>query len=134
MVSKHAALIYAMMIMSIADEDMSDPELDRIVRTVRYLPAFRDFDVNELQAITRTCESLLQTEDGIDTAIALMRDSLSPNLRETAYALACDVAAADDVATQEELRLLEMMRDGLAIDSIVASGIERGARARHATS
>ena len=36
-------------------------------------------------------------------------------------------------ATQEELRLLEMLRHRLQIDRLIAAGIERGSRARHAT-
>ena len=38
---------------------------------------------------------------------------------------------ADGQASQEELRLLEMVRHSLDIDRLVAAGIERGARARH---
>ena len=51
---------------------------------------------------------------------------------ETAYALACDVAVADSRLTQEELRLLEMIRFRLEVDRLSAAAIERGARARHA--
>jgi hypothetical protein len=52
-------------------------------------------------------------------------------LRETAYALACDVVAADGRATQEELRLLELLRHRLEVGRLPAAAIERGARARH---
>jgi tellurite resistance protein len=47
--------------------------------------------------------------------------------------VACDVAAADGEASQEELRVLELMRDRLNIDRLIAAGIERGARARFQT-
>ncbi len=50
-------------------------------------------------------------------------------MRETAYAVACDIAAADGKVSEEETRLLEMIRDGLEIDRLVAVAIERGARA-----
>ena len=53
-------------------------------------------------------------------------------LYPTAYALACDVVAVDGVATQEELRLLEMMRHSLDVDRLTAAAIERGAAARFA--
>jgi len=43
------------------------------------------------------------------------------------------VAAADGKASQEELRLLEMIRDRLDIGRLPAAAIERAARARHAT-
>ena len=54
-------------------------------------------------------------------------------LRETAYALACDVVASDGEASQDELRFLELLRDGLVIDRLVAVAIERGARAHFMT-
>jgi uncharacterized tellurite resistance protein B-like protein len=61
-----------------------------------------------------------------------MRGALPDRLRETAYALACDVVAADGTAAQEELRLLEIMRHSLDIDRLNAAAIERGAAARYA--
>ena len=54
-------------------------------------------------------------------------------LRETAYAIACDVAAADGEASQEELRVLELIRHRLDIERLIAAGIERGAKARFQT-
>jgi hypothetical protein len=58
---------------------------------------------------------------------------LPEKLRETAYAIACDVVAVDLTASQEELRLLEMLRHRIGVDRLAAAGIERGARARHMT-
>jgi len=45
--------------------------------------------------------------------------------------VALDVAAADGAASQEELRLLEMLRYRLAVGRLPAAAIERGARARY---
>jgi len=75
----------------------------------------------------------LQDENGLDRALESIKAALPPSLRETAYAVACDIAAADAAISQEELRLLEMMRDHLEIERLVAAAIERGSRARHAT-
>jgi tellurite resistance protein len=63
----------------------------------------------------------------------MVRDALPDRLWETAYALACDVAAADGSLGQEELRLLAEVRHELNIDRLHAAAIERGARARHLT-
>jgi tellurite resistance protein len=57
---------------------------------------------------------------------------LPEKLRETAYAMACDVAAADGTVMPEEARLLAILRDRLKIDRLAGAAIERGARARHA--
>jgi hypothetical protein len=51
--------------------------------------------------------------------------------RGVAYALACDVAAADGTLGETELRLLEEFRYELDIDRLAAAAIERAARARH---
>jgi tellurite resistance protein len=131
MIDHHNALIYVMVLMSASDGDMTDLELEAIGENVRYLPIFHDFDIRRLPEVTAECTGLLSDSHGLDKALNLIRDSLPPKLRETAYAVACDIAAADSQATQEELRLLEMLRHKLDIDRLCASAIERGARARH---
>ena len=130
MLDPHGALIYTMVIVSAADRDMTDAELDIIGDIVGHLPVFRDFDRNHLPAVLQACTQLLDREDGLEEAFAAIGQVLPANLRETAYALACDVAAADGEASQEELRVLELMRHRLNIDRLIAAGIERGARAR----
>jgi len=75
----------------------------------------------------------LGQEGGMETVISLVKDSLPDRLRETAYALACDIAATDGSVGQEEARLLEFLRFGLDIERLVAASIERGARARYQT-
>jgi tellurite resistance protein len=54
-------------------------------------------------------------------------------LRETAYTVACDVAAADGSLAEEEANLLELLRGRLSIDRLVAAAIERATYARHAS-
>jgi len=111
---------------------MTDAELERIGDMVSHLPVFGDFDTERLPEIAGDCAEMLADEDGLDKAFAAMRKALPDRLRETAYALACDVVAADAKASQEELRLLEMMRHALDIDRLNAAAIERGAAARYA--
>ena len=130
MLDPHGALIYTMVIVSAADRDMTDAELAIIGDIVGHLPAFRGFDRQQLPSVLEACTLLLNRENGLEEAFAAIKKALPANLRETAYAIACDVAAADGEATQEELRVLEMMRHRLAIDRLIAAGIERGARAR----
>ena len=66
-----------------------------------------------------------------DRLWALIRDGLPERLHETAYALACDVATADGRLREVELRMLEEVREELAIDRLHAAAIEWGARVRH---
>jgi tellurite resistance protein len=130
MLDPHGALIYTMVIVSAADRDMTDAELEIIGGIVGHLPVFHNFDRQELPLVLQACTRLLNRENGLEEAFAAIRKALPANLRETAYAIACDVAAADGEASQEELRVLEMMRHRLDIDRLIAAGIERGARAR----
>jgi tellurite resistance protein len=131
MISHHAALIYTMVLVSAADHEMPDIELRSIGEMVLHLPVFRDFDREELTKLTSECAKLLGDGNGLDKAFAAIKAGLPEKLRETAYALACEVAAADGVVTQEESRILEMIRDRLNIGRLPAAAIERGARARH---
>ncbi len=133
MIDHQAALIYAMVMASAADSDMTDSELARIGEIVSHLPIFASFDTDRLPDIANDCAVMLSDDDGLDQAFDAMRGALPERLRETAYALACDVVAADGTAAQEELRLLEMMRHALDIDRLNAAAIERGAAARYAT-
>ncbi len=133
MIDHHDALIYTMVLASAADSDMSDSELHRIGEIVRFLPVFRDYDPNKLTRTAAACAELLAGANGLDETLDAIRNALPDKLRETAYALACDVIAADGAAGQEELRLLEMIRHKLQIGRLVAAAVERGARARHLT-
>ena len=76
---------------------------------------------------------LLGRDDGLEEGLQSIKEALPKKLWETAYALACDVVAADGEATQEELRILELLRHRLGIDRLVATAIERAARARFMT-
>ncbi len=133
MVDHHAALIYTMVIASASDRNMTDAELGMIGEMVRHLPIFRGFDLDNLTRVARDCAELLDDESGLENAFELIRSALPARLRETAYALACDVVAADGRrASQEELRLLELLRSALALERLAAVAIERAARARYA--
>lgn len=133
MLDPHSALIYTMVIVSAADRDMTDDELEVIGDIVGHLPVFRAFNRQQLPEVLGACTEMLGRDDGLNEAFSAIKAALPSNLRETAYAVACDVAAADGEASQEELRVLEMMRHRLNIDRLIAAGIERGARARFQT-
>ena len=128
----HAALVHVMVLTAAADADLTDAELRAIGEIVRLLPVFKDYDLGRLSSDASACADLLSEDDGLDTALSLVSEALPSKLRETAYALACDVAAADGSVGQEESRLLEMLRHRLEVGRLPAAAIERGARARHA--
>lgn len=121
-----------MVLLSAAEGEMTDAELETIGRQVRYLPVFRGFDSDRLTTVGRQCADLLRDENGLAHAVDMIAEALPGPLRETAYALACDVAAADGALAIEELNLLSLLRQELSIDRLVAVAIERATYARHA--
>ncbi len=131
MISPHDALIYTMVLVSAADRDMTDNEMQTIGELVRYLPAFRNYDREQLPKAAAACAEMLQGERGLDRALDAIAGSLPARLRETAYLLACDIAAADGKVSQEEARLLELIRYRIEVGRLPAAAIERAARARH---
>lgn len=133
MLDTHGALIYTMVLASVADQEMNDREIRMMSEMIRLLPVFQEFEFDRLSPTTQACVELLQDPDGIDTALDAIDEALPETLRETAYALACDVVAADGTATQEELRLLEMLRHRIGVGRLEAAAIERGAGARFRT-
>jgi tellurite resistance protein len=127
------ALVAIMIAVSAADENIRTSELVSIQDIVDNLPIFGDYDPERLPQTSRIVFDLLDQEDGLDALFGLVREALPERLYETAYALACDVAAADGKITGPEGRMLEEVREELSIDRLHAAAIERGARARHMT-
>jgi len=128
-----SALIYVMVVVSAADRRMSDRELKAIGNIVQTLPVFRGFDPEHLVPTAEACATLLAAEEGLNPVLRRVSESLPERLKETAYALAVEVATADGGhLSQEVLRLLELIRFALPVDPLVAAAIERAARARQA--
>jgi len=126
-------LVAMMIAVSASDEDIRTAELMTIEAIINHLPVFSDYDMDRVKTVSQTVFDLFGEEDGLDALFGLMRDNLPDRLNETAYALACDVAAADGKAREQELRLLEEIRYELNIDRLHGAAIERGTRARHMT-
>jgi len=124
-------LVAIMIAVSLSDETVRTSELVAIERTVNHLPIFADYDVDRIRLMSQTVADLFAEEEGLDALFGLVRENLPDRLWETAYALACDIAAADGTIRETELRLLEEMRYELNVDRLHAGAIERAARARH---
>ncbi|MFT6451922.1 MAG: tellurite resistance protein [Halocynthiibacter sp.] len=120
-----------MIAISASDEAIRTSELVTIETLVNHLPVFANYDGDRIKVVAQTVFDLFGVEDGLDALFGLVRADLPETLFETAYALACDVAAADGEIREAELRLLEEIRYELDIDRLHAAAIERGARARH---
>ncbi len=127
------ALVSLMIAVSASDSDIRTAELVKISTVINNLPVFADYDADHVPRVSQTVFDLLDQEDGLDALFGLIRDALPERLNETAYVLACEVAAADGELSREEARMLEEVRYELDIDRLHAAAIERGVRARHLT-
>jgi tellurite resistance protein len=130
-ISIEQALIYTMVTMSGVEGKVNAIELAEIRQLVQTLPIFRDFDEHRLMTVAQEAGEILQENEGLNAILGLVKQALSPKLRETAYALAVEVAASDLAVGKEELRFLAMLRDALALDKLVTAAIERSAIARY---
>ena len=153
--SPQDCLVAMMVAVSASDENIRTAELVKIQSSVNMLPVFAEYDIDRIRTVSQFVFDLFEQEakkiggadflalleddlaregeDGLDALFGLIRENLPTRLYETAYALACDVGAADGKLDEPELRLLEEMRYELNIDRLHAAAIERGARARHVT-
>lgn len=125
------ALVCTMVLVAAADGGMTDREIGVMAGQIQTLPIFHNFSSERLEAATDAAVNLLNEEEGLKHAARLIRDALEPRLRETAYALACEVVAADHIAGEQALEMLEFVMNELHLDPLVAAAIERGVRARH---
>jgi tellurite resistance protein len=124
-------LIAVMIAVSVSDETIRTAELMSIERMVNHLPVFANYEIERITAVANIVYDILADEDGLDIFWDVVRQNLPERFYDTAYAMACDVAASDGTAREGELRLLEDMRYELKIDRLLAAAIEAGARARH---
>ena len=129
--SPQDALVAVMIAVSASDEQLRTAELVAIQRIVNHAPIFAGYDSDRIRQISQTVFDLFEEEDGLDALFGLIRDALPERLNETAYALACDVVAADGKLPDMELRMLEEVREELSVDRLHAAAIEWGARVRH---
>ena len=131
-ISPHTALVYMMVVVSAADGEMNDRELSRMGQLVLNLPVFKGYNAEKLLEDAETCAQILENEDdGLDTVIGLALEAIPNTHGDTAYAVVCDVAAADGELSQEELRVLEIIRNRFDLERIISASIERSITARY---
>ena len=143
------SVIYLMVMASASDGRITERELRTIGRVVRSFPLFSDADEERLvetadadvlvpRRVSRTqtaeaCGALMSSSDGLHRVLEAAKRGLPRHLAETAYAAVVDVVSADESIAMTEIRVLELVRNTLAVSNDGASAIERAAKARHMT-
>ncbi|WP_134681328.1 tellurite resistance TerB family protein [Paracoccus ravus] len=125
------ALVAVMVGVSASDQNLRTAELVAIERAVNHTPVFANYDIDRIRPVSQTVMSLFEEEDGLDALFGLVRASLPERLYDTAYLLACDVAASDGRLGEIEAEMLAEIREQLEIDRLHSAAIELAARARH---
>lgn len=123
------AIIYVMVVTASSDEGISDHELAVIGSLIERSPVFDGFEMERLEKVANDAVDETNTT-GLDGVLDMAFAVIPKRLHDTAYALAVEVAVVDVQLPQEELRLLEMVRDRLEVDRLVTAAIEASARAR----
>lgn len=132
-ISNQRALIYVMVMMSAVEGRMATEEVAEMDLLIRTLPIFKNFDRTRLVTVVQECGDILDNTEGMTTVLGLVTNQLPAKLKDTAYALAVEVAAADLAVGKVELRFLAILRDALGLDKLVTAAIERSAIARYQT-
>jgi uncharacterized membrane protein YebE (DUF533 family) len=130
MLSPQEALVYTMVVAAESDHEIADAEIKIIGDLVNHLPIFRGLDRAAMTRVATACSKLLGQSGGADKVFELIRQALTPPLRDTAYALACDVIAVDSRLNRNEMRILEQVRIELGVDPVMARAIEQVAEVR----
>ncbi|MDB6181588.1 tellurite resistance TerB family protein [Paracoccus fistulariae] len=125
------ALVAVMVAVSASDSTMRTSELLAIQRNVDHAPVFAQYDDDRIRTISQTVMTLFEEEEGLDALFGLILDALPEKLYETAYALACDVGAADGRLYEGEIAMLAEIRHELKISRLHAAAIELSAQVRH---
>lgn len=129
--SHQDALVAMMIAASVSDQNMKTIELLSIERIINHLPIFAHYNIDHLNNVSNAVLDLFEEVDGLNALFGLVKEALPDKLYETAYALCCDVTAADGRLRSEELRFLQETRYEFNIERLHSAGIEWGARVRH---
>jgi tellurite resistance protein len=98
---------------AIADGILVEEEKDIIVNVLRRMKIFKDYRGDIKQLILKSVQSLRENppEEVLREAIA----SLSPELHETAFAVAVDIIMSDGIVTEREQKILDLLADKLSV-------------------
>jgi tellurite resistance protein len=129
--STHEALLTIMLAMATVDGRRPDRELNMIADLARNLPVFDHLGADDVIDALDMATQRFELSDDIEVLLAATCSTLPDRLRETAYALAVEVASADLTAAHEELDLLETLQDTLGVDALLAAAIKASARVRY---
>lgn len=113
---RNAALIEAMLLAAIADGNVTQVEMETLLRRVLERPEFEGTRPEELDALVQVSVQKLSHAQDLNEVMASMRERLPDHRnRMLAFGLAAAIAFADQNATRAELGLLKHFQAALGI-------------------
>ena len=128
MLSREAALVYAMVCAAGPGREIAQEEIGVIGDLIDHLPIFHGIERRQVRELARRAPAQLAGPGGMDAVYGQIRAALAGRLREAAYALSCDVIAV--CRPQQDTQRLERIRAQLGVDPATARTIERAAGLR----
>jgi len=113
---RNAALVEMMLLAAMADGDISDNEMQTLLRRVIERPEFEGTRSDELNALVESSAKSLASAKDLSAILTSLRERLPDHKnRMLAFGLAAAVAFADKRATRAELGLLKTFQAALGI-------------------
>ncbi len=113
---RNSALIEIMLLAAVADGQVSDRQLETLIRRVRERPEFEGTKADELNDLIEGSLKKLASAKDLRAVLASLRDRLPDHKsRMLAFGLAAAVAFADQRASRAELGLLKTFQSALGI-------------------
>ena len=128
--STQDALIHLMVIAASSDAKLSEREIGAIAGLILRSPVFDGFDRSSMNQVAEEAIDLVKDSSDIERVLDMVLGAIPERLHDTVYALAVEITTVDLRLEQEELRLLEMIREKLGLDGLMSAAIEASARVR----
>lgn len=110
----------AILVIAMAADGYATEEEIRTLRSDLYrMQLFSRYDAEEMTKLLEKLLHLLQKR-GTEALFEGARNSLPPDLRDTAYAVAADLVLSDGTFAEEEKEFLDRLAVGLEIDGAIA--------------
>lgn len=97
-----------------ADGHIADEEVSSLCTTTQRMKLFSNIAPNKFGTMMDGLVKILKRE-GVEKLVERCAEALPDDLRETAFANACDIVLADGVVEDEEKELIEKLQNELDI-------------------
>lgn len=113
--TKHEAFAGILLAASAVDGHIASEEISNLITAVSRMQLFSNFNDDKYSRMFDRLLKILKKDDGVELLIEKCVQELPDELRETAFANACDIVLADGVVEPEEKALIEKLQNELEI-------------------